>query len=470
MTTRPISSLVARAPFATLFPMSDVVLAAITESMRQQGFDPAEPLELWGDVVVDGHTRLKAAAQAGVQAVEVCAKDFADERAALEYAIRRQRDRRNLTPNEMGGYVTRALMAYEQRGAGRPATVQDCTVAPKSAAAMADMLGVSERTVKAARTVLEHADEPTKRAVLDGQKSINEAYTETQTQRRYAPEPAAAPAPRPSLQPSFYTVPTWQALTPSARMDAIAAGLDGKASGFNKQENDRIEWALWSWNPVTGCDHGCAYCYARVIANRFYTFVPESERFAPMLYPSRLNAPRHVKVPVAAAHNIGEQNVFVCSMADLFGKWVPQEWIDAVFAEVVAAPQWNFLFLTKFPQRLAEQDWPANAWVGTSVDTQARVANAQRSFSSVKAGVKWLSCEPLLEPLHFDSLEMFDWIVIGGQTAQQPQNPEFVPPWEWIEDLIEQARRANCRVYLKAEPDMRPREYPGAVVQVAVPA
>jgi hypothetical protein len=31
---------------------------------------------------------------------------------------------------------------------------------------------------------------------------------------------------------------------------------------FNRT-NEQISWAAWSWNPVTGCLHGCKYCYAR---------------------------------------------------------------------------------------------------------------------------------------------------------------------------------------------------------------
>ena len=30
-----------------------------------------------------------------------------------------------------------------------------------------------------------------------------------------------------------------------------------------------IEWTDFTWNPVTGCLHGCPYCYARRIAERF---------------------------------------------------------------------------------------------------------------------------------------------------------------------------------------------------------
>jgi protein gp37 len=55
-------------------------------------------------------------------------------------------------------------------------------------------------------------------------------------------------------------------------------------------------------------------------------------------------------------------------MADLFGGWVEPGWIDAVFDSCRQSPQWNYLFLTKFPQRYAGLDFPATSWVGTSVD------------------------------------------------------------------------------------------------------
>lgn len=31
----------------------------------------------------------------------------------------------------------------------------------------------------------------------------------------------------------------------------------------------KIDWCDSTWNPVTGCRHDCAYCYARKIAERF---------------------------------------------------------------------------------------------------------------------------------------------------------------------------------------------------------
>lgn len=236
---------------------------------------------------------------------------------------------------------------------------------------------------------------------------------------------------------------------------------DGDPVTFNRV-NDNIGWARWSWNPVTGCLHNCDYCYARDLAERFYP-----QKFEPTFLLEALVAPERTPLPTATSPEW--RRVFTCSMADLFGKWVPQEWIDAVFERIVAAPQWEFLCLTKFPQRLAELDWPDNVWAGTTVDRQHRVAVAERAFANVKAGVKWLSCEPLLEPLRFDSLEMFDWVVIGASTGSTQAKP-FAPPIEWVFDLYSQAKAAGCHVYLKHNlfgsddgrtPGMQPvREWP----------
>lgn len=247
------------------------------------------------------------------------------------------------------------------------------------------------------------------------------------------------------------------------RLAPVRVKAEASAAKFN-QVNDNIGWAKWSWNPVTGCLHTCEYCYARDIAERFYP-----QGFKPTFLPERLVAPQNTQIPGSANDDPAWRRVFTCSMADLFGKWVPQEWIDAVFEQIVAAPEWEFLCLTKFPQRLAQLDWPDNTWVGTTVDKQHRVDLAQRHFADVKAGVKWLSCEPLLEPVKFESLEMFDWVVIGACTASSGA-PEFAPPFDWVIDLYQQARDAGCKVYLKhnlfgaragAEPGMAPvREWP----------
>jgi len=226
---------------------------------------------------------------------------------------------------------------------------------------------------------------------------------------------------------------------------------------FNRT-NSNVDWAWWTWNPVTGCKHGCAYCYARDIANRF------TGHFEPELHPDRLDAPQNTREPVlpsdaSQADRLGSRCVFVCSMADLFGAWVPQEWIDAVLDAVRKAPQWTFIFLTKNPSRLIDIDWPKNAWVGTTVDVNARAQKAQDAFSQIDASVRFLSCEPLNERVQFTDLSMFDWVLIGGRSKTSGA-PAFQPEWAWVEDILRKARQARCAVYFKPNLEARPREYP----------
>jgi protein gp37 len=239
-------------------------------------------------------------------------------------------------------------------------------------------------------------------------------------------------------------------------------GTSGKA--FNRT-NENIEWAAWSWNPVTGCLHGCDYCYARDIANRFYP-----QGFEPTYHPDRLDAPINTKqIQPRWLDDTGHNGVFVCSMADLFGKWVPAEWIKSVLQSVSDNPQWEFLFLTKFPIRMAEFNYPPNVWLGTTVDKQWAVNRAEKAFGKIKAsgfdGICWLSCEPMLERLTFSSLEMFDWVVMGG-ASRSSQTPEYKPPFDDINHLYNQARKDSLMVYQKTNliPGMsdaqRVREYP----------
>ena len=107
----------------------------------------------------------------------------------------------------------------------------------------------------------------------------------------------------------------------AALLHLTASDVD--PGSFNAQENEDIEWAMSSWNPVTGCLHDCPYCYARDIAHqdRMITVYPHG--FEPALRPAMLLAPRRAKPPKEAATDARYKNVFTCSMADLFGRWVP---------------------------------------------------------------------------------------------------------------------------------------------------
>jgi protein gp37 len=243
----------------------------------------------------------------------------------------------------------------------------------------------------------------------------------------------------------FVTLDDWNGMDADTRRAVLSTHEDSK---FNEQKGDDIEWARWSWNPVTGCLHDCPYCYARDISQQERMAKIYPYQFAPTLRPDRLAAPQGMKVPPEASTDTRFKNVFTGSMADIFGRWVPSEWIETILAQVRHARQWNFLFLTKFPGRMAEFDFPPNAWVGTTVDLQARVAAAEKAFAKVNAKVKWLSVEPLLEPLKFKRLDLFNWIVAGGASSST-KTPQWRPPAAWVFDLYAQAQAAGIPFYAK---------------------
>lgn len=173
-------------PFKDLFPIRDGVLKEIVSDMKTNGYDPAHPIILWAGhraTVIDGHTRLCAAKEAGVMDIPVVTKDFSDEREALEYAIRSQRNRRNLTDAEL----LNCLNELDKIGkAGRPgkSASTEANFKGKSATRTAELLGVSRAQVERLRTVKEHAPEEVRDAVSSGKMSVRKAYDETMKNRR----------------------------------------------------------------------------------------------------------------------------------------------------------------------------------------------------------------------------------------------------------------------------------------------
>jgi len=256
----------------------------------------------------------------------------------------------------------------------------------------------------------------------------------------------------PTVKPpkGYITLDDWANMNQSGE---LAIDPTGK-NKFNAQKGASIEWAQWSWNPVTGCRHGCDYCYARDIANRFYEY-----GFEPVLIPERLSAPANTEVPGKAESAAGYKNVFTVSMGDLFGEWIPPEWIELILDVIRDNRQWNFLMLTKNPRRLLDFDFPANAWIGATVDTQARVKPTEDIFRRVDATIKWLSCEPMLEPLVFNEPAIFDWFAIGG-ASESIETEQFYPPRQWIADLEKQIWDSGGKVYEKFNLWERITEYP----------
>ncbi len=212
----------------------------------------------------------------------------------------------------------------------------------------------------------------------------------------------------------------------------------------------KIEWTDFTWNPVTGCLHGCPYCYGRKIANRFRSLFPNG--YKPTFYPERLKEPYNGVPRNFRSRNPylpkGSAMIFVCSMGDLFGSWVPAKWIEAVIRVAEDNPHHVFQFLTKNPARYREFEFPKNCWLGTTVtsyEDQDRILELPRYEENGRT-LNFVSFEPLLGEVHLEGWiwGYIDWVIIGAQT-----NPYRPPKPEWVEHIIVEARRNGKPIFLK---------------------
>ena len=245
----------------------------------------------------------------------------------------------------------------------------------------------------------------------------------------------------------------------------------------------KIDWCDSSWNPVTGCLHGCEYCYARRIAERFgshqmpifrdYPILHEPVRctdtyeymrlagisagriqpypfdFTPTFHRYKLDEPQKWTKP---------RTIFVCSMADLFGEWVPDEWIIEVLNACRKAPWHRYLFLTKNPERydaLEEADLITDAdmnfWLGT---TTTDITKDLLHFN--EALHTFQSCEPMLKPWppaqepNRESVRknwLPEWVIFGAETGNRKD--KIIPEKAWIDNAVQMCRNMGASVFMK---------------------
>jgi len=212
---------------------------------------------------------------------------------------------------------------------------------------------------------------------------------------------------------------------------------------LNKQGPGKIDWTDYTWNPITGCNHGCDYCYMRRVSDKF------NYDMTPRYHPKRLEDVEALKTP---------SKIFVSSSGDLFGDWVPEEWIHAVLKVALIHPQHTFQFLTKNPKRYLDFCFTPNCWLGTTMDGTSRTSGNVASLGAKEGdNIKFCSLEPLLHHVDFYDRAFYhdyqfaiglcdmDWLIIGADSNKGVKKP----PDAWADYLISCAKAQNIPVWVK---------------------
>lgn len=196
----------------------------------------------------------------------------------------------------------------------------------------------------------------------------------------------------------------------------------------------KIDWCDYTWNPITGCDHGCWYCYGKKLYKRF------GWSFKPTFHPERMNELKKLKDPA---------KVFVCSVADIFAPWTPDDWRGIVLHEI-RKPEYDhltFLLLTKNPENI-RQYAKSNIWVGCTVTEQKEMIRVRDLIENYQ-GLKFVSFEPLLGPIDikpYQWLDFISWIIVGKLTG----STKIKLDPEWVVNLIYDCTRADIPMFLKS--------------------
>jgi protein gp37 len=248
--------------------------------------------------------------------------------------------------------------------------------------------------------------------------------------------------------------------------------------------SSKIEWTDKTANPIKRVDGGnycekispgCANCFASALNSKGTRFGGNGKHFGGANQ-ERPEMTLNVDMLQSWGRMRKEHKIFVGSMTDIFGEWVPEWMIFALLDAMAAAPRQTFQVLTKRPQRASEiiENWllytrqarlPKNVWLGVSTEDQQRLDERLIWLIRSYAKVSFLSLEPLLGPVLLpdcdsetalmmqkdnpaqilEPLDYIDWVIIGGESGPKARPMNLV----WVEDILAQCRAANIPAFVK---------------------
>ncbi|EFO33809.1 phage Gp37Gp68 family protein [Roseibium sp. TrichSKD4] len=177
-------------------------------------------------------------------------------------------------------------------------------------------------------------------------------------------------------------------------------------------ENSNIEWCHHTYNPWIGCSKvspACDHCYAETQNNHRKW----AEGWGPHAARKRTKTRSNLQKWDKKANELGVRyRVFCASLADIGDnhRSIDPIWRRQLVGDIRQYTNLDILLLTKRPQNIPTlypdlmEDWPSNAWIGTTVENQVEADRRIPRLLKLPAPVRFASVEPLLGPVDLTSL------------------------------------------------------------------
>lgn len=225
-----------------------------------------------------------------------------------------------------------------------------------------------------------------------------------------------------------------------------------------------IQWTDLTRNPIkeaSGGNYcipissGCKNCYASLLNSRGTRFGGNGRRFGvrPEGHPEMA---LNTEMLQGWTRMTKSKRIFVGSMTDVFGEWVPDWMLFALFLAMAQSPFQTFQVLTKRPERAAEaivhfldmtglEALAVNIWLGISAENQGTYDERAKWLNRCLAQVRFLSLEPLLGAIDLGNIKEVDWVIIGGESGPNARPLNLA----WIYDILVQCNQAKIPVFIK---------------------
>lgn len=228
-----------------------------------------------------------------------------------------------------------------------------------------------------------------------------------------------------------------------------------------------IAWSDATFNPVWGCTKvspACDFCYAEGVASRFAAGSWGPQGVFREFGDKHWDAPRRWDAAAALAGT--RKRVFCASMADVFDNRWPDGIRERLWSLIRDTPHLDWQLLTKRPQNIRKMlpgDWGngwSNVWLGITAENQLELNRRWPHLDAIPARIRFMSCEPLLEPLALpDARDRLHWIIVGGESGTRARPTSY----QAVLDVLDQASDIGAAAFMKQAGSRRGPDWPAGI-------